>query len=279
MLKIGDFSKICQTSIKALRHWDAVGLLKPALIDPETNYRYYSIEQIDDVNRILAFRALGLSLNEMARLVHEKLSPADIRAMLLAKQTDLHKQIEEAEASLKVLDARLRAMETVNALPPYEVALKSADAVPILAVRTIVPDMSALVMLLEETYPYARQKDNTNLLAVFYDEGYDVARVDVEVGFPVENPSAKPIALHDDLHMTPAVLPAIPLLATTVHRGEWLRLSEAYIHLGRWIDQNGYSIMGAGREIFHHIDWEGNQRATITELQFPVMARDPDQEP
>jgi DNA-binding transcriptional MerR regulator len=51
VLKIGDFSKICQTSIKALRHWDAIGLLEPVLTDPETNYRYYSIAQIDVVQR------------------------------------------------------------------------------------------------------------------------------------------------------------------------------------------------------------------------------------
>jgi DNA-binding transcriptional MerR regulator len=71
MLKIGDFSKICQTSIKALRHWDAIGLLKPALIDPETNYRYYSIEQIDVVNRVMAFRVLGLALGDIVRLLHD----------------------------------------------------------------------------------------------------------------------------------------------------------------------------------------------------------------
>lgn len=272
MLKIGDFSKICQTSIKALRHWDAVGLLKPALTDPETNYRYYSIEQIDDVNRILAFRALGLSLSESARMLHEHLPPEDIRAMLLAKRTEMIQQIEEAESTLKALEGRLRVMESMESPPSYEVALKSTEALSVLAVRTVVPDMQALVDLLYETHPYARQKDKTNLLAVFHDDGYDVESVDVEIGFPVESVSAKPIPLKADLQMTLAMLPAVPLMATTVHRGEWLTLSEGYTYLGRWIDQNGYTIIGAGRELFHHIDWAGNQRETITELQFPVVS-------
>ncbi|MFN8528724.1 MAG: MerR family transcriptional regulator [Anaerolineae bacterium] len=281
MIKIGDFSKICQTSIKALRHWDAVGLLRPALIDPLTHYRYYSIDQIDDVNRILAFRALGLSLNETAMMLHEHPAPADIRALLLAKRAELYAQIQEAESMLTALEGRLRVMESVSAQPAYEVALKSAQEMPVLSVRTVVPDLEALVALLEETHPYARQRSTTNLLAVFFDEGYDVESVDVQVGFPVERLAAKPITLRHQLELTPSLLPAVPLLATTVHRGEWLTLSEAYIHLGRWIDQNDYTITGAGREIFHHIDWDGGQRATVTELQFPVarVATSPSMEP
>lgn len=272
MLKIGDFSKICQTSVKALRHWDAIGLLKPALTDPETNYRYYSIEQIDDVNRILAFRALGLSLNEMARLLHDQPSPDDIRAMLLAKHAEVIEQIQQAEATLKALEGRLRVMDRQRN-PPYEVVLKSVEETPILSVRTVVPDFTVLVGLLEESYPYARHRHGANLLAVWHDDGYEVETVDVEVGFPVESRAAKPIALKSDLRMIPSVLPAVPLIASTVHLGEWLTLSEAYIHLGQWIDGNGYRIAGAGRELFHYIDWEDNQRATVTELQFPIVER------
>jgi DNA-binding transcriptional MerR regulator/effector-binding domain-containing protein len=273
MLKIGDFSKICQTSIKALRHWDAVGLLKPALIDPETNYRYYSIEQIDDVNRIVAFRTLGLSLSETARLLHEHPSPDDIRAMLLAKRTEMIEQIQQAEATLKALEGRLRVMDRQRHTPPYEVVLKSVEETPLLAVRTVVPNFEVLVSLLQESYPYARQKDNANLLAVWHDDGYEVETVDVEIGFPVESRTSKPIALKHDLQLIPSVLPAVPLIASTVHLGEWLTLSEAYIHLGQWIDQNGYALAGAGRELFHYIDWEDNQRATVTELQFPIVER------
>jgi DNA-binding transcriptional MerR regulator/effector-binding domain-containing protein len=273
MLKIGDFSKICQISIKALRHWDTIGLLKPALIDPATNYRYYSIEQIDDVNRILAFRALGLSLSESARLLHEHPSTDDIRSMLLAKRTEIAEQIEKAEATLKAIDSRLRVMESVSSGFPYEVVLKSVGEISILAVRTVVADLESLVSLLEESYPYARQKDNTNLLAIFHDEGYEVESIDVEIGFPVESLAAKPIALKHDLQMVPRLLPAVPLLASTVHRGEWLTLSEGYMRLGQWIDQHGYTLAGSGREIFHHIDWKDNQRATVTELQFPIVER------
>ena len=66
MLKIGEFSKFGQVSVKALRHYDELGLLAPARIDRFTGYRYYALDQLPRLNRILAFKDLGFSLDEMA---------------------------------------------------------------------------------------------------------------------------------------------------------------------------------------------------------------------
>src|SRR5688572_7411951 len=107
MLKIGDFSKICQTSVRALRHWESEGLLKPALSDPRTGYRYYTIDQIEQVNRILALRTMGLSLAQIARMLAENVTITDIRAMLRLKQAELRQQIEQAAEMLTVVESRL----------------------------------------------------------------------------------------------------------------------------------------------------------------------------
>ena len=64
MLKIGDFSKLSQVSIKALRLYDQIGLLKPTVVDNYTAYRYYSASQLPRLNRILAFKDLGFSLEQ-----------------------------------------------------------------------------------------------------------------------------------------------------------------------------------------------------------------------
>lgn len=273
MLKIGDFSKICQVSIRALRHWDSIDLLKPALTDPQTGYRYYSIAQVDDVNRILAFRTMGLALEQVAKLLHDNPSTSDIRAMLRLKQLELQQQIEHAASVLQMVESRLNQIDHHGTMPNYEVALKSAEPQHIMAIRERTPDMVALVNLLHETYPYARQKDNTNLLAVFHDDAYLENEIDIEVGFPVERDTFKPIPLARDRAMTVRTLPGVDTLATTVHKGEWATLSQGYLHLGRWIDTHDYVIVGAGREIFHHIDWDNAQKATVTELQFPVARR------
>lgn len=273
MLRIGDFSKICQVSVKALRHWDSIDLLKPALTDAQTGYRYYSIDQVRTVNQVLAFRAMGLRLPQIAQLLNDNPSTADMRAMLRLKQVELQQQIEAAHIMLEVVESRLMQIEHAGVLPGYEVAVKSIPAQPILAIRETVPTMEALVDLLNETHPYARQKENTNLLAVFYGEGYEREAVDVEVGFPIDAGSRKPIPLVNGRMLQPTVLPGSDLLAYTVHTGEWLTLSNGYVHLGHWIDSSGYEIVGPGREIFHYIDWDNQQKNTVTELQFPVAKR------
>jgi DNA-binding transcriptional MerR regulator len=62
MFKIGEFSKFSQVTVKTLRYYDQIGLLKPAEVDRFTGYRYYSVDQLPRLNRILALKDLGLSL-------------------------------------------------------------------------------------------------------------------------------------------------------------------------------------------------------------------------
>src|SRR5260370_18750347 len=78
MLKIGDFSKVSLVSVKALRYYDELGLLKPARVDALTGYRYYSASQLPRLNRILVLKDLGLSLQQIAHLLDQELTPDQI---------------------------------------------------------------------------------------------------------------------------------------------------------------------------------------------------------
>jgi DNA-binding transcriptional MerR regulator len=271
MFKIGDFSKICQVSIKSLRHWDELGLLKPNRIDPFTSYRYYSIDQLEQVNRIIAFRELGLSLNQIGRLLQEQLSASDIRGMLRLKQAELQQQIEESQARLKLVEYRLRQIEFEGSLSQYEVVLKPVEAQHLIAIRECTPDMNTLVDLLRETHEIRVQNKHLGLhVAVFHDEGYDREDIDVEVGFAVDANFDARLTLSNNRKMSVCELSGVEMMACLVHRGSWLVLPEGYMSLGRWIDQQGYQIVGAGREIFHHIGWDDEFQSNVTELQFPV---------
>ena len=59
MLQIGEFSRRGRVSVKALRHYEAIGLLKPAHVDAATGYRSYAAGQLDDLHRLMVLRALG----------------------------------------------------------------------------------------------------------------------------------------------------------------------------------------------------------------------------
>ena len=111
LLKIGDFSKISQVSVKTLRYYDEVGLLRPVEVDPFTGYRYYSAGQLPRLHRVLALKDLGFSLEQISRLLDDELSPAQIRGVLRMKQAELQQHIRDELARLARVEARLRQLE------------------------------------------------------------------------------------------------------------------------------------------------------------------------
>ena len=68
MFRIGEFSKIAQVPASLLRYYDDIGLFRPIDCDRDSGYRYYSVEQLTQLNRILALKDLGLSLEQVKHL-------------------------------------------------------------------------------------------------------------------------------------------------------------------------------------------------------------------
>lgn len=66
MFSIGDFARHGRVSVRMLRHYDGIGLLRPALVDPSTGYRYYDAAQLPQLNRIVALKELGFGLQQVA---------------------------------------------------------------------------------------------------------------------------------------------------------------------------------------------------------------------
>ena len=75
MLKIGEFSKLSRVSIRMLRHYDDIGLLKPAEIDRFTGYRYYSPDQLPIIGRITALKDMEFQLADIVK-IFEKVTGA-----------------------------------------------------------------------------------------------------------------------------------------------------------------------------------------------------------
>ena len=101
MFKIGAFSKITGISVHQLRHYNRIGLLNPAYTDEQSCYRYYTVEQLPRLNRLLALKDLGFSLEQIKDLLHEDLSADEIRGMLRLKRAQLEQTITDEQARLK----------------------------------------------------------------------------------------------------------------------------------------------------------------------------------
>lgn len=133
MLKIGEFAALAQISIRMLRHYDEMGLLKPIRVDPETGYRYYDYDQLARLNCILALKDLGLSLEEIGLLLDGALNADEIRGMLKLKQAQLRQQLLAETARLNRVENRLRYIEAEGRLPDGEVVIKAQPALHVIS--------------------------------------------------------------------------------------------------------------------------------------------------
>jgi predicted transcriptional regulator YdeE len=124
MLKVGDFSKLAHVTVKALRHYDEIGLLKPVWIDRFSGYRYYALSQLPRLNRILALKDLGFSLAEIRDLLEEELPASRLREIFIQKQADLEQRVVKDQARLQWVAKRLEEIDRKGYLPLHEMALK-----------------------------------------------------------------------------------------------------------------------------------------------------------
>ncbi len=108
MFRIGEFSKIARVSGRLLRYYDEISLLSPEFTDPQTGYRYYSAQQMPRLNRILVLKELGLSLEQIARLLDQAPSADEIRGMLTLRKAQIEQSVQEEMVRLRVVEARLQ---------------------------------------------------------------------------------------------------------------------------------------------------------------------------
>lgn len=133
MLKIGEFSRLSQVTIKTLHHYDDLGLLKPVRIDPVTNYRFYTVEQLPRIHRIMALKEMGLSLEQIGILLEKELSTEEMRGMLHFKQAEIQQEMREAQRQLAMVEFRLRMIEAEINFPELDVVMKRLEAMRFLS--------------------------------------------------------------------------------------------------------------------------------------------------
>src|SRR6201987_3943591 len=105
--RIGEFAEVSGVSTKTLRHYDKMGVLRPARVDPRTRYRCYATEQLRDLSSILALRDLGMSLPEIRAFVARTGSHADRRALLVRLRRSTQHSIEQATQLLNNIDVAI----------------------------------------------------------------------------------------------------------------------------------------------------------------------------
>lgn len=268
MIRIGDFSKLSRVSVKALRYYDEMGLLKPVSVDRFTGYRLYEYGQLAVLNRILALKELGFSLEEIGRLLDDGLSLEQMRGMLKLRQTEAREKVREETERLELIESRLRQIEQENCMSKYDVVIKDVEAIKFASVRDVVPtppEQGPLWVELKDYLEMRQIRPNGVCFTLYHDEGFKERECDVEVCEPIDGDLTETERVK--VHSLP-----VTTMACTVHNGPFVTIGESYNAIGKWMDANGYRIVGPCREVYLNPAKNASQTDpnTVTELQFPV---------
>ena len=141
--KIGEFSRLGRVTVRTLRHYEKIGLLKPGIVDMWTGYRYYGPDQLQKLLSIVQLKQLGFSLAEITELYENDTHYPDIRA--------LESKIRACEEELQTLKARHAQLKSLVAAHKKRMNMEKIyfDSLPSITVaynRTILPNYDALGM-------------------------------------------------------------------------------------------------------------------------------------
>src|SRR5580693_5482797 len=129
MFTIGDFARHGRVSVRMLRHYDATGLLRPAYVDPGSGYRYYEASQLARLNRIIALKDLGFTLEQVRVMLDEQVSAEQLRGMLRLRHAELQSRIAADTSRLAQVGVRLKIIEMEGVMPAHDIQVKQIPAV------------------------------------------------------------------------------------------------------------------------------------------------------
>lgn len=244
LLPIGRFSQITRLSIRMLRHYDEVGLLKPAMVDPDSGYRYYSLSQLNEAQRIRLLRSLEMPLEEIRELL---LAP-DARA--IQERLERHKnRLEQQIAQYQQVIAALESLEAhpLSEAYPVQVRQEAAQAVLTKRLRTSFEAMKqGLGLVFAELYAAINRQGLRPVgppFVFYHSAEFSEDDLEYEPGIPTERLAAAPAGL------SAYWLPASTVLYT-LHPGSYDTIERAYQALTAWMQEHGHVAAGPPREVY-----------------------------
>ncbi len=268
MFRIGEFSKMSKTTIKALRYYDEIGLLKPEQTDDWTGYRFYTTTQLFMLHRIQSLRQVGLSIDEI-RLV---LSGTHMAEILEKRRTELVGELAERQNQLSRIEFLLQYKEdfsmsyvaTIKDLPECIVYSKRLTAPSYNAYFQLIPAIGEQVM---KKYPDLKAATPEYCYIVYLDGEYKEKDINIEYCEAVTElrPNFEDIVFKQVEAVT---------AVSVMHKGPYSKLGDAYAFALKWLEENGYQVSGCGREQYIDGIWnKEDENDWLTELQFPIVKK------
>jgi DNA-binding transcriptional MerR regulator len=265
MFRIGNFSRLTRVSVKALRFYDEVGLLKPTYVDRDTGYRYYSATLLPRLNRILAFKELGFSLEEISHLLEGDLPVDRVRESLQNRREKLALSIERERAQLAEVEAWLAQIERAGSVPDYEVTIKRVAPRLIASVRDTLSSYADADELFDELHSRLKHRGAPlDRGTIWHTCAGQQRSIECEAIVFLREPTQ--VAGRAQVYELPGAT-----VACVIHQGSDETCERAYVAARSWIKSHGYAIAGPNRELY----WQGRvaqeDGSGVTEIQYPII--------
>lgn len=263
MLRIGEFSKLAKTTVKTLRYYDKVGLLKPAFVDSTTSYRYYTEEQLEIMRRILMYKKAGMQNTDIADI----LSGSDPKDALRSLKSRLNSTIEDMTRQIAEIDRMLDSAEQRI----YTAQIKEIEAHKVFCCRGYISGLENIRAFaqtcakeLKRTNPEVNYSVPDYCCVIYPGKDYREKNIFIEYAQSVDRmgkdtPTLKFKTLE-------------PITAISVeHRGSYENLRNAYLFAVKWAAEHGFEVRCGARERYIDGAWNcDNEEDWLTEVQLPV---------
>ena len=264
MLKIGEFSKLSMTTVKALRFYESEGLLPPASIDEWTGYRFYETAQLETAAKIKSYRQLGLSIEEIKRIFS-----GEDAAVLSQKADALRKLQQDTQLRLSIIEFMLEEKQM-----KYQVTIKEIPEMIVYSSETVlkqyadcmqwIPSVGAACLKLN---PGIKCAEPPYEFCEYLDGEYK------ETDIRIRHNEAVTSFGKGNEHIKFRTLPAAKVLSI-YHKGAYENIGEAYAFLMEYAEKNGYEIAGLARESYIDGIWNKDSVSDwLTEVQLPIKSR------
>ena len=267
-LKIGEFSRLMQVTVKTLRHYEQKGLLTPDEVDEWTGYRYYNISQMLILNSIRQFQQLGFTLDEIKNLFDDESHIPSVE--------QLTEKIEETERQLKLLITRrnqlLEWMDSRKKIKTMEkFSIESLPEIIVASHREIISDYSALGMLCYTVIGPEMQRLGCKCpppgycFTVEHNKEYTPTDIDIEYCEQVEEMG------NDSNIIQFKKLPSVPKALCMKHYGPYERFYESFTEAFAYMDEHGYEIADKPRTCYIDGIWnQEDPEKWLSIIQIPI---------
>lgn len=262
-MPIGRFSKSCRLTIKALRHYDEIDILKPAYVDPDSGYRYYEQHQARTAVLIGMLRSLDIPI-------------PIIKNLLIAKGTDFQSILnQEHERALQKIQKQQQILHSIKRiaregeLTPYHIQIREEPSYIVSrlsimsSLERLLEDGAAVIYKLYGILQY-HQRDFIDPVMCINDDPdeNEIVMIHACIGIKPPYPNLSPAEIVD--------IPGGPV-AWLTHKGSYNELGIAYHSLFAWIQEHGYQQRDAMREIYLNDPTLTKEDSLITEVILPIQ--------